>query len=168
MHFLKSLILIVVFGLMYGNAEVVFRAIMGDMKTVNGQLSPWWCLQGWTSLWLMAVGGLTGFTLGLLNTRNSNYKWPRYQVRIISGVVIIYAIEFFSGLILNTWLKLNLWNYTDPLNVYHQITGLYLPIWLTLSIFGQWLDDYLRFKLYQGTNPGSVVKAFVCLFRQRD
>jgi len=118
---------------------------------------------------MAGVGGLSGLILGWLNEfRHKNrYGWPWYQLHILLGVFVIYSLEYLSGYILNIKLGLNVWSYNDPLNINHQITALYIPIWVCMSVFAQWLDDIFRHLIFKEEWPGSLGQAISSIFKTR-
>jgi uncharacterized membrane protein len=67
---------------------------------------------------------------------------------------IITAVEFVSGLILNLWLNLGVWDYSHmPLNLFGQICLPYAGLWFALSAVGIVLDDILRWKFFGEQTP---------------
>ncbi|WP_353851693.1 hypothetical protein [Clostridium sp.] len=74
-------------------------------------------------------------------------------------------IEFTSGIILNVWLKLNIWDYSNTWgNLYGQICIPYAIIWfflVPLAVFG---DDYLRYKIFGQKKPDGLLKNYKDLF----
>ena len=77
-----------------------------------------------------------------------------YKLEVFIGFLGIFVIEFLSGLILNRGLGLNLWDYSHlPLNIMGQITLLFAPIWLIIVPFAIFLDDQLRYVLFNGCKP---------------
>lgn len=162
----KYLVLVAVFGFIYLDFEIIARAVRHDIKTINGMEIGYASLAGWTSLWMFFIGGIIGTSLGLLDERHSGYRQPWYFIRACLGVVIIYAVEFCSGIIFNHVLELHLWHYTDLLNICHQITLLYLPVWFVMSVFAQWLDDVIRYGFDRSRPwPGNFYQAMAAVFR---
>ena len=96
---------------------------------------------------MFVVGGLCFLLLGSINNCLSWNMWLVWQA--IIGAVGITIIEFSAGLIVNLWLKLNVWDYSNlPMNILGQICLPYTLLWIPLAIIGILLDDYLRWKLY--------------------
>jgi uncharacterized membrane protein len=95
---------------------------------------------------MIPVGGLCGATIGLLN-QNTNLKvWQQTVI----GLPITLFIEFISGIYLNIYLKLAIWDYSNLWgNLYGQITPQFAILWVLLIPFGIWLDDYIRFKIFK-------------------
>lgn len=66
----------------------------------------------------------------------------------------ITMIEFISGLILNVWLGLNMWDYSNmPGNILGQICPQFTLLWFFLSAFGIFLDDLIRWLLFGEEKP---------------
>ena len=101
---------------------------------------------------MFIVGGLCFLLLGGIN----NYLPWRMGIiwQILIGAGTVTVIEFLSGLIINVWLQLNVWDYSDmPFNLLGQICLQYSFAWIILSAIGIFLDDYLRWKLYGEIKP---------------
>jgi hypothetical protein len=70
------------------------------------------------------------------------------------GGLCITLLELVAGLIINVWLKLDVWDYSDaPLNILGQITPLYTLYWTGLTLAGIFIDDFLRWKIYGEQKP---------------
>jgi uncharacterized membrane protein len=70
------------------------------------------------------------------------------------GAAAVTAVELCSGLVINVWLGLDVWNYIEmPFNVLGQICLPYMILWIPLSAAAVWLDDYLRWRLYGEERP---------------
>ena len=67
---------------------------------------------------------------------------------------IITAVEFLVGLVVNVWLKFNVWDYSKlPYNVMGQVCLLYTNLWFFLSLPAILFDDYLRYFLLKEERP---------------
>ena len=133
----KNIIIFVVFGTIYINIEVLFRALQ-----YYENFGP--ALIGYSSLWMFLVGGLSALLVGLIN---ENFKMP-LPLECLLGGLIITLIELISGLILNKWLGFYLWDYTDmPLNIEGQVSLLFSMFWVMLVPCIHFLDDLLRREL---------------------
>lgn len=101
----------------------------------------------------MAVLGGTCFILmGLINEVLS-WETP-LVLQMLIAACIITAAEFCAGCILNLWLKLDIWNYSDlPLNLLGQICLPYFLLWYLLSLLGIVLDDWLRYWWFGEKKP---------------
>jgi uncharacterized membrane protein len=107
---------------------------------------------GWANIAMLPIGGLCGVCIGSINQIKAFQKMRVFDECVISTFIVL-AIEFISGVILNLWLHLNIWDYSKYLfNVYGQICLQYGILWFVISPFAIWLDDWLRYKLWsQGT-----------------
>ncbi len=100
------------------------------------------------SHWSMFVlGGLCFLIIGLINEQ-SRGKIPLVLQMSISAVIIT-ALEFVTGYILNIKLDMNVWNYSDlPYNIMGQVCLLYTILWFFLSLLCIITDDWLRYRLF--------------------
>lgn len=103
--------------------------------------------------WTMAVlGGLFFLLLGGLN------NWLPWEMpllwQIIIGTAIVTAAEFVVGCILNLWLGLEIWDYSNlPGNILGQICPQFTLAWAGLSLIAIVLDDYIRYWLWGDERP---------------
>lgn len=73
---------------------------------------------------------------------------------MILSAIIITVIEFIAGCILNIWLGMNIWDYTDEFgNILGQICPKHTVYWFFLSLVGIILDDYIRHFLFDEEKP---------------
>lgn len=134
--FLKKLveyfILLVVGGSIYVTIEILFR--------------------GYSHISMFIVGGLCLCLIGVLN---EFYKWDMYiEWQVLFGDAIILTLEFISGCIVNLWLNLNVWDYSNmPFNLLGQICLPFAIMWIPLSFLSILLDDYLRYNWFGEEKP---------------
>ena len=63
-------------------------------------------------------------------------------------------VEFLFGLILNVWLGLHMWDYSNmPGNILGQICPQFTVLWFFLSALGIFLDDYIRWVFFGEEKP---------------
>ena len=101
---------------------------------------------------MFVVGGICFVLIGGIN----NYvPWELGFVwQALIGAFIVTAVEFVSGVVLNLWLDLGVWDYSNmPLNVMGQICLPFTLAWVPLSCVGIVLDDYLRYWLFDEEKP---------------
>lgn len=128
----KAVILFLIGAAAYALIEVAFR--------------------GYTH-WTMAVlGGILFLLLGGIN------EWIPWEMPLVLqcviGAVIVTVAEFLAGLILNVWLGLGIWDYSDvPGNILGQICPQFIFAWLGLSLVAIILDDWLRYWLFGEARP---------------
>ena len=108
--------------------------------------------RGYSHPAMFVVGGICFLLIGGIN---NYFPWTlglAWQALIGTGIVTV--VEFFSGIILNRWLGLGIWDYSGvPFNLLGQICLLYSFLWIPLSVVGIFVDDYLRWKLYGEERP---------------
>ena len=105
------------------------------------------------SHWTMAVlGGLCLLAIGSIN-EYLPWEMPLVQQGVV-GAVIVTAAEFVAGLVLNIWLGLHIWDYSDlPFNLLGQICLPFSGLWVLLSIIAVVADDWLRYWLFGEDRP---------------
>ena len=131
-RFLKPLILIGIGGLTYTLIEVLWR--------------------GYSHWTMFIVGGLCGYLIGLVN-EVIPWEMPIWKQSII-GATIVIVIEFISGCIINLWLKMGVWDYSNvPFNLLGQVCLYFYFIWIVLSTVWIIADDYLRYYLFGEEKP---------------
>ena len=107
--------------------------------------------RGFSHWTMFVVGGICFVLVGIINEVTP--KIPLLQQMILSAAIIT-AIEFVSGCILNIWLGLNIWDYSDEVgNVLGQICPSHTLYWFLLSLVGIVLDDYIRHYFFGEEKP---------------
>lgn len=140
----KDLILIAKMGFMYMGLELIWR--------------------GRTDLAMWVVGGLCATLIGRLNEPDRFPDMKIWQQSIV-GVLITLTVEFISGMYLNVYKHFNIWDYTDIWgNLYGQICIPYAILWFLLMPFCIFIDDYLRYKLFQEEEPQGLLNNYINLF----
>lgn len=129
---LKQIFLYIIGGLIYLLIEILFR--------------------GHTHWTMFIVGGLCFTLIGLLN------EYPNFRLSLIYqgilGSIIITAIEFISGVVINIILKWNVWDYSNqPLNLLGQICLPFSLAWIFLAIIAVFVDDILRYIIFKEEIP---------------
>ena len=128
----KYILLFLIGGLLYGCVEVLFR--------------------GRTHISMLIVGGIDFILIGLLNEIIS---WDVAMTsQMILSSLIIDLSELISGIYLNIYLGLNVWDYSDlPYNFLGQVSLEFSVIWFFFSLLPITLDDYLRYKYLGEEKP---------------
>lgn len=123
---IKYLTLFLVGGVFYYSLEVIFR--------------------GYSFPAMAVCGGLCFIICGVINERSRCMPLVLQQLIAASGITVI---EFIFGLILNVWLGLNMWDYSNmPGNVLGQICPQFMILWFFLSAVGIILDDVVRWRFF--------------------
>ena len=130
--FYKYLFLFLVGGLAYCGIEMLWR--------------------GHTHWAMLIVGGLCFIFCGGINEW-FDWNMPLWKQMLICAVGIT-AIEFVAGIILNIILQLNVWDYGNmPFNILGQVCLPFSFLWFLLSFVAIWLDDWLRYWLFNEEKP---------------
>lgn len=128
---IKYLILLAIGGTVYCGIEILVR--------------------GFTHWTMFLVGGICFILIGIINEITP--KMPLVRQMLLSAVIITVA-EFVSGCILNIWLDLDIWNYSnETFNLLGQISLKHTIYWFLLSCVGIILDDYVRHFLFGEEKP---------------
>lgn len=84
-----------------------------------------------------------GLALLLLHGLFLRFALPLFAQCLVGGLVIT-AIEFVVGAIVNVRLKLNVWDYSKmPLNLYGQVCLPFSLLWCLLTLPISFLSSYL-------------------------
>ena len=128
----KWAVLALIGGIAYGAVEMAFR--------------------GHTHWTMIVLGGICFVAVGSIN---EIIPWDMpLAVQMLIGSVIITALEFCCGCIVNVWLGWDVWDYSKLWgNLLGQICPLYSAIWYFISLIAILLDDYLRFYLFGEEAP---------------
>lgn len=129
---LKYTFLFLTGGFAYGTIEIIGR--------------------GYSHISMFIAGGTCFILIGLLN---EVFSWDMAILsQMVISAFIITFVEFITGLIVNIWLKLDVWDYSArPYNIMGQVCLLYSNLWFLLSLFAILLDDYLRYFLLKEEKP---------------
>ena len=107
--------------------------------------------RGYSHISMLIAGGICFVLIGNLNRKRKDMSLVG---QMFLSAIIITGIELVTGLIVNVWLGLEVWNYSSlPYNFMGQICLLYTNIWFFLSILGILLDDYTRYWLMGEEKP---------------
>lgn len=128
----KEAILFAAGGVIYAGVEILWR--------------------GYTH-WTMAVlGGILFVLIGGLN------NWLPWEMSLVLqgavGAVLVTAVELIAGMILNRWMGLEIWDYSQlPWNFMGQICLQFSLAWIALAILAVILDDWLRYWIFDEKRP---------------
>ena len=134
----KAAILFLIFGFIYFIIETIWK----------GHLTHW-------SMFIVA--GIAGILIGSIN-EYIPWEMPFWQQCVI-GMIIATVLEGCSGLILNVWLNLNIWDYSSSfLNFFYQQCCVpFCVAWLILSGLCIIIDDYIRYKFFNEEKPHYIL-----------
>ena len=98
---------------------------------------------------------LGGICFVFFDIQGKMLKWqdPMWR-QILRCVVFVTAMEFITGIIVNKWCHLNVWDYSGlPFQVLGQICLPFMIIFSGLCAIGIVLSGYLSYWLYGGPKP---------------
>lgn len=128
----RPLVLLCTGGLLYVLIEILWR--------------------GYSHWTMFVVGGICFVLIGMIN-EFFTFEIP-LAMQMMIGSCIVTLVEFASGCVINLWIGLEVWDYSDmPLNVLGQICLPYMVLWFFLSAAGIVLDDYLRYWWFGEEKP---------------
>ena len=99
-------------------------------------MSGWWIASG---ICFLLIGGINEF-----------FNWRMSLVlQGVIGAAAVTVVELAFGLVLNVWLGLGVWDYSNmPLNFMGQICLPFSLLWIPLSIVAVVIDDWLRHRWF--------------------
>lgn len=105
------------------------------------------------SHWTMFVLG--GFCFLFFYIQGKMVHWQEALWRqTLRGVIFVTAMEFITGIIVNKWLNLGVWDYSGlPLQLFGQICLPFMIIFSGLSVVGIILSGYLGYWIYGDEKP---------------
>lgn len=103
--------------------------------------------RGHTHISMGLLGGVCMIFINILNDKR-NSGLGLFPASIISAVFIT-IMEFTTGEILNIWLRLGVWDYSEmPMNFRGQVCLPFSILWVFLSVVGFALDNFIRVKIF--------------------
>lgn len=133
----KPIILFLIGGSIYISIEVIYRCIMNRPDT------------HWS---MFVLGGLAFILIGAINEYIA-WEIP-FWIQDFIGTAIVLLLEFIFGCVLNLWLDIGVWDYSNmPLNILGQVCLPFALIWCALVVIAIVLDDYLRYWMFGEEKP---------------
>jgi uncharacterized membrane protein len=121
----KYIILFIIGGIGYGIIEILFR--------------------GYTHWSMIITGGTAFLSLYIINNTLTDTS---IFIKALFGMIVITALEFTVGIIVNKIFQLQVWDYTNmPGNIMGQITFQFSACWYGLSIVSFIIFDNIHFIL---------------------
>ena len=108
--------------------------------------------RGYSHVSMFVVGGIAYILIGIIN---EYFPWDMYiETQTLIGVGTVLVLEFISGCILNLWLKLNVWDYSNQFgNILGQVCLLFAIIWIPVVLYAILLDDCVRYIFFKEEYP---------------
>lgn len=108
--------------------------------------------RGYSHISMFILGSICFLLLGGINEFlpwELGFVW---QMLIGAGIVTI--LELIFGIVVNVWLELEVWDYSNlPFNFMGQICLPFSFVWTLLSGVAIVVDDYLRYLLFGEEKP---------------
>ncbi len=132
----KAAILVSIGGAVYVCLELLFRG---------------------RSHWTMAVLG--GVLFLIIGSFNEILPWEMpLLLQAVLGAVVVTMAELAAGILLNRWMGLGIWDYSNmPFNLWGQICLPFSVLWVFLAGIAVVLDDWLRYWLFREERPHYVI-----------
>lgn len=113
--------------------------------------------RGFSHYSMFITGGICFLYAGL---QNEYTNWDRSLWKQVLQVdLFVILSEFICGVIVNLWLGLNVWNYSNlPFNILGQVCLPYALLFLPLSLIAIVIDDYIRWILFNEEKPRYKLK----------
>ena len=103
----------------------------------------------WT---MIIVGGICGFLVGGLDEMLS-WEMP-FSLQCVLGAIVVTAVEFVSGCIINLWLGWDVWDYSGlPCNLLGQICLPFTLLWIVVCMIWIPIYDLTDYMLFDGERP---------------
>ena len=108
--------------------------------------------RGYSHYTMFILGGVCFVLIGLINEILS---WDTYiELQILIGVICVLILEFLVGCVVNLWLGMGVWDYSNvPFNVLGQICLPFALLWIPLVTVAIFLDDYIRYYILKEERP---------------
>lgn len=105
------------------------------------------------SHWTMAVLG--GVLFLIIGSFNEILPWEMpLLLQAVLGAMVVTMAELAAGILLNRWLGLGIWDYSNmPFNLWGQICLPFSVLWVFLAGIAVVLDDWLRYWLFREERP---------------
>lgn len=105
------------------------------------------------SHWTMFVLGGICLDFFTVQGRMVNWEDPMWR-QILRCVIFVVSMEFISGIILNKWMNLGIWDYSGlPFQLFGQICLPFAIIFSGFCAVGILLGGYLLYWLYGEEKP---------------
>lgn len=103
--------------------------------------------RGKTHISMGLLGGICIILINEINEKATAIK--RLPVRMIICATVITTLELVTGLIVNRWLALEVWDYSDiPFNFCGQICPIFFFVWYGLSYVAVLLSKAVRIVIF--------------------
>lgn len=125
-------------GTVYFFLEVIYKTIRGRPEQIS-----------WTMLLVALILCIPVERCG------SECEWyTPLPIQALGCTVLVTIVEYCAGMVLNVWLGLNIWDYSNiPLNFHGQICVPFMVLWYVLCLVFIVVFDWLRYWVAGGQRP---------------
>ena len=125
-------------GTVYFLLEVAFKTLRGETEQIS-----------WTMLVVAVIPIIAVERCG----EQLPWEVPLW-LQALACALLVTAVELVSGLILNVWLGLDIWDYSHlPFNLWGQICPQFSAVWWFLCLLFIPAFDWLRWSVEGGEKP---------------
>ena len=105
------------------------------------------------SHWSMFIVG--GLALCFCTYQGEVMKWTEaLWIQVIRSVIFVTSLEFITGIIVNKYLQIGVWDYSDqPLNLWGQICVPFMILFSGLLVVAIWLGGTISYRLFGEGKP---------------
>lgn len=105
------------------------------------------------SHWSMFVVG--GLALCFCTFQGEATGWREAMwIQVLRSVVFVTALEFTTGIVVNKYFRLGVWDYSDqPLNLWGQICIPFMILFSGLLVVAIWLGGIVSHKVFGFAKP---------------
>lgn len=98
---------------------------------------------------------LAGLVFIIVDLLNEVWSWELQLIwQVLIGTAIATIGEFITGCIVNLWLGLNVWDYSNlPFNLYGQICPQFVLLWIPIILLAIILADVIRWRFFNEDRP---------------
>lgn len=109
------------------------------------------------SHWSMFILG--GFALCFCTFQGETMKWTEgLWIQVLRATVFVISLEFVTGIIVNKYLQIGVWDYSDqPFNLWGQICIPFMILFSGLIVLAIWLGGEINYRLYGGNKPNYFI-----------
>lgn len=108
--------------------------------------------RGYSHYSMFILGGICFLYAGI---QNEFTDWEQsIIIQVLKVWIFVLISEFITGCIVNIWLDLNVWDYSNlPFNILGQSCLYYALLFILICIFAIILDDYVRYFFFKEEKP---------------
>lgn len=112
--------------------------------------------RGFSHWSMFCVGGVV---LCFCVFQGTEMRWNEPMwIQVLRGTLFTVSLEFITGIIVNKWWGLEVWNYSDqPFQLWGQICLPFAILFSGLICIAIWIGGYLAFWLFKEPRPNLFI-----------